>query len=98
MVRGTNLAYHRYTFRMHRLAVLFALILATLTFAQTQVPQAAKLRAGDEVGVLVTGFDKFNGSYTISDDGMITGIGFGSIEAEGKTIGELKQSILVELR
>lgn len=83
---------------MRRFVVLFALILATLTFAQTQLPQAAKLRAGDEIDVLVTGFDKFNGSYTISDDGMVNGIGFGSIQAEGKTITELKAAILVELR
>ena len=83
---------------MRRLVFLFALVLAAFSFAQTPTPTPAKLRAGDEIVVVVTGFDKFSGDYIVSDDGMLTGVGFGSVQAEGKTMDELKAEITTELK
>jgi protein involved in polysaccharide export with SLBB domain len=82
---------------MRPIAILLALALAVLGFAQTQTTQA-KLRAGDEILVVVNGFDKFSGDYIVSDDGMLTGVGFGSVQAAGKTIEELRKAITAGLK
>ena len=82
---------------MRRLVLLLALLLACISVAQT--PQtAAKLRSGDEVVVVVVGFDKYGGDYIVSDDGMLTGVGFGSVQAIGKTVDEVKHEIWTELK
>ena len=81
-----------------RLLIFVSLVLAALSFAQTTDVPAAKLRKGDEVMVVVSGFDKFGGDYVVSDDGMLTGVGFGSVQAEGKTIDEVKAAITAQLK
>jgi len=79
---------------MRRILVLLALALAALTFAQDTPLPPAVLRAGDEVVVHVIGFEtKFDGDYIIADDGRLTGVGFGSVDAAGKTVDQLRHDI-----
>lgn len=79
---------------MRRLVFLLVLLLAALVSAQGP----AKLRAGDEVSVVVVGYDKYSGDYTVLDDGSMVGVGFGRVQAEGKTVEELKAEIFTQLK
>ena len=88
---------------MRLLVLLLALACAALTLAQApsnsaQSPQEAKLRVGDEIVVNVNGYIAYSGDYTISDDGRLTGVGFGSVSAAGKTVSELKAEIVEQLK
>ncbi|MEA2552855.1 MAG: polysaccharide biosynthesis/export protein [Fimbriimonadaceae bacterium] len=80
---------------MRRLVLLLALLCAALVSAQTQ---PAKLRRGDEIMVSVVGYDKYSGDYTVLDDGSVVGIGFGRVQAQGKTIDELTSDIVAQLK
>ena len=86
---------------MRCLVLLLALLCAALGFSQTPTaptPPAAKVHIGDEIVVNVAGFKDYNGDYHVSDDGQLTGVGFGSVQAEGKTIDELKAEIVARFR
>jgi protein involved in polysaccharide export with SLBB domain len=85
---------------MRRLVFLLALLCAALGFSQTSStpPPAAKIHVGDEIIVSVAGFRDYYGDYHVSDDGQLTGVGFGSVQAEGKTIDELKAEIVAQLK
>lgn len=80
---------------MRRLVLLLALLLAALVSAQSE---PAKLRAGDEVSVVVVGYEKYSGDYTVLDDGTLVGVAFGRVQAEGKTIEELQSEIFAQLK
>lgn len=75
---------------MRRLLVLLTLLLAA--FASAQTPPT-KLRAGDEISVVVVGYVNYSGDYTVLDDGAVVGVGFGRVQAAGKTVGELRGEI-----
>ena len=86
---------------MRRLVVFLALALAALSFGQApsdSIPTPAKIRTGDEIVVTVAGFVSFSGDYVVSDDGMLTGVGFGSVQAEGKTLAEITDEVTTQLK
>lgn len=77
------------------LPLIFLFCLASLGPAQRV---ATTLRVGDIVMVRVVAVEGYDGEYRVLTDGSITGLGFGRIVAEGKTVEELRQAITQKLR
>lgn len=59
--------------------------------------QTARLQTGDEIRVVVVGYEPYSGQYMVLDDGSITGVGFGRVVAEGKTLDQLNKEITGKL-
>lgn len=57
------------------------------------VAEPYRLGAGDEVRLSIFGLDSANGPYTIGDGGRLSVPLLGTIEADGKTTGELEATI-----
>lgn len=62
--------------------------LATLALAQR-----ATINRGDVLGVQVLRFEQLSGEYKVATDGSVSGSGFGVIQAEGKTLEEVRIEI-----
>jgi polysaccharide biosynthesis/export protein len=77
------------------LPLILLFCLAPLSLAQRA---ATTLRVGDIVTVRVVAVEGYDGEYRVLTDGSITGLGFGRIVAEGKTVEELRQAITQKLR
>jgi protein involved in polysaccharide export with SLBB domain len=85
---------------MRRLVLLLALLCVALVSGQSSPNQTekAKIRNGDEIVVTVGGYENYGGDYIVSDDGRLTGVGFGTVQAAGKTVEELRAEILAGLK
>lgn len=61
--------------------------------------QSAPLRLapGDVVAVSVTNIRGFDGEYTVLSDGSISGVGFGRVTVQGKTLAETEKAITTAL-
>lgn len=77
------------------LAILFILVVSVLVWAQTT---PLRLKVGDSIRVVVLGFPDYTSDYTVLTDGTISGIGFGRVVSEGKTLAEVEQAITARLR
>lgn len=77
------------------LALLFLIVISVLVWAQTA---PLRLKVGDAVRVVVLGFPEYTSDYTVLSDGTISGIGFGRVASEGKTLAEVEQTITSRLR
>ena len=64
--------------------------LAMLLAASVQQTPVAQIQVGDKLGVFVVEDEKLGGEYVVLDDGSITGVGFGRIMVEGKTVEQAR--------
>ncbi len=83
--------YHR---QVRSLLILLSIFLAS-GFA---LSQDYKLKAGDQLRVLVPGYEEYTLEVPVVEDGTITGPGFGRILVAGKTIGEAERLVRLSLK
>lgn len=86
-----NLQGHCLVPAMRRLLlVLFCLAISLVASAQTG---PLTLKSGDAVKVVVLGFPEYTADYFVLSDGSITGVGFGRLKAQGRTIEAVQAEI-----
>ncbi|MBX3096491.1 MAG: SLBB domain-containing protein [Fimbriimonadaceae bacterium] len=72
------------------------LVLAALGIGQ--IRPAATLRIGDVITVRIIAVEGYDGEYRVLTDGAVTGLGFGRLEVEGRTIAQVQQAITDRMR
>jgi protein involved in polysaccharide export with SLBB domain len=80
-----------------RLLLILTGIFALLTASVAQSPEA-RLKPGDTIGVIVSGFEQYTGEYKVLSDGSVSGHGFGRVLVQGRTLGEAHRMIEERLR
>lgn len=60
--------------------------------------EAMRLKPGDQIKVVVLGFEQYTSDYTVLTDGSVSGIGFGRLQLQGKTLAEAEAMITERLR
>jgi len=80
-----------------QLAFSFVALFACFIFLAVPAAQAQQteytLGPGDKVRVTVYGDDQMSGEFTVSDTGLLDLRFIGAVEAAGRTVGQLRQSI-----
>lgn len=79
------------------LSLILGLGIIAVGIGQSSQPAPLKLKIGDQVKVVVLGFEQYTGDYTVLSDGSITGIGFGRIMGSGKTLAQVEAEIRPKL-
>lgn len=75
------------------LTLILGLGIIAIGIGQSSAPAPLKLKIGDQIKVVVLGFESYTGDYTVLSDGSITGIGFGRVMGLGKTLSEVEAEI-----
>ena len=73
-----------------------SLILSQALMVPTDRPPVT-LKIGDVVSVRVVAVEGYDGEYRVLTDGTIVGLGFGRIQAEGRTVAQLQTEITTRL-
>lgn len=76
---------------MKRFAFLFFMLLLAVWGITQSTP--LRLKQGDAVKVVVLGFPNYSGDYYVLSDGSVTGIGFGQVQAAGKTVAQFRADV-----
>lgn len=71
-----------------------ALLLASLAFAT----EVARIQRGDVLGIQVLGFKEYTVETKVVSDGTVSGPGFGTVPAAGRTLEQVRDDVRARLR
>lgn len=82
--------------QVHRWLGVALLFLKVVSWAEADLP--AKVSVGDQISIGVIGSTEFNGTFIVTTDGSISGLGFGRIVVRGKTLDQVQATVTERLR